>query len=175
MEFKPVKTKLNLIYTGSLLMILIIFIIVLYLFISGAIKKQEIEQLNRFYEEGKHEFIEEIYEHNYEREEEKDEERDKHEKKREEEEEITNMNMWNINRRGICSTMYLITAVNLIKGEETVSGFAQYLYRKGLRSHSEKFMKEVEWKKAHVLIIGYPLQEDHETVRKRYYRDGYYP
>ena len=51
----------------------------------------------------------------------------------------------------------------LVKGEETVSGFVQYLYRQGLRSHPEKFMKEVEWKKAHVLIIGYPLQEDHET------------
>ena len=73
MEFKPVKTKLNLIYTGSLLVILIIFIIVLYLFISGAIKRQEIEQLNRFYEEGEHDFIEEIYEHNYEREDEKEE------------------------------------------------------------------------------------------------------
>ena len=51
---------------------------------------------------------------------------------------------------------------NLIKGEETVSGFAQYLYRKNLHSQSGEFMKDVEWKKAHVLFIGYPLQEDHK-------------
>ena len=111
MEFKPVKTKLNLIYTGSLLVILIIFIIVLYLFISGAIKKQEIEQLNRFYEEEKHEFIEEIYENSYERAEEEDEERDKNEKERERKM-IISMKRWNINLRGACSTMYLITAAN---------------------------------------------------------------
>ena len=41
MEINPVKSKLNLIYTGSLLFILIIFITVLYILISGSIKKQE--------------------------------------------------------------------------------------------------------------------------------------
>ena len=98
MEFNPVKSKLNLIYTGSLLFILIIFITVLYIFISGAIKKQEIEQLNRFYEEEKHEFVEEITKRTM-----------KH--IRSDMKMIMNMNMWNINRKGICSTMYLITAL----------------------------------------------------------------
>ena len=62
MEFNPVKAKLNLIYTGSLLIILIIFITILYVFISGAIKNQEIEQLNRFYENEKHELVRGDYE-----------------------------------------------------------------------------------------------------------------
>ena len=61
MEFNTVKAKLNLIYTGSLLIILVIFITILYVFISGAIKKQEIEELNRFFENEEHELVEEIW------------------------------------------------------------------------------------------------------------------
>ncbi|WP_342431505.1 hypothetical protein [Neobacillus sp. FSL H8-0543] len=93
MEFKPVKSKLNQIYTGSLLFILMIFITVLYIFISGAIKNQEIEQLNRFYEKEKHKNLQKRYIKTSMSEQKKNMKM------------IINMNMWNINRKGICSTM----------------------------------------------------------------------
>ena len=145
MEINPVKSKLNLIYTGSLLFILIIFITVLYIFISGAIKKQEIEQLNRFYEKEKHEFVEEI-EGNYE---DIKGYEDDHEHERVEYKPERNL-------------FYYVfdNSLKMVKGEETVNGLAQYIYRKNLHSQSSRFIKEVQWDKAHVLLISYSLQED---------------
>ena len=143
MEINPVKSKLNLIYTGSLLFILIIFITVLYIFISGAIKKQEIEQLNRFYEKEKHEFVEEI-EGNYENiiGYEDDHERVEYKPER--------------------NLFYYVydNSLKMVKGEETVNGLAQYIYRENLHSQSSRFIKEVQWNKTHVLLISYSLQED---------------
>lgn len=163
MEFKSVKTKLNILYTGSLLMILIIFIIVLYFFISGAVKKQEIEQLKRFYEEEKHEFIEEIYESaaawpgTYEAEERK---KDKHKKDR------AHHEYDGVEYKPERGMFYYVfdNSHQLVKGEETVNGFVQYLHREALHTHSGTFMKEVEWRKAHVLFIAYPLHERHQTI-----------
>ena len=135
MEFKPVKSKLNLIYTGSLLVILIIFISVLYFFITGAIKQQEIEQLNRFYEEEKHEFIEEIDEDRHERAEEDEEGRIKaNYEKRERKNDEDSHEFGHVEYKPERDLFYYVldNSGNLIKGEETVSGFSQYIYRKDL-------------------------------------------
>lgn len=149
MEFKPVKSKLNQIYTGSLLFILMIFITVLYIFISGAIKNQEIEQLNRFYEKEKHEFAEEIYKDKHERAEEEYEDDHKYE---------------HVEYKPERDMFYYVidSSLNMVEGEETVSGLAQYIYRKNLHSQSSKYIEEVEWKKTHLLLINYSLQEDDE-------------
>ena len=147
MEFDPVKSKLNLIYTGSLLIILIIFITVLYIFISGTIKKQEIEQLNHFYEGEKHEFAEEIYEDSHEQVDHSYENDDQYE---------------HVEYKPERNVFYYLfdNSLNLVAGEETVSGLAQYIHRKGLHSQSSKFIKEVEWENIHVLLINYSIQED---------------
>ncbi|THE13394.1 HAMP domain-containing histidine kinase [Bacillus timonensis] len=141
MEFNPVKSKLNLIYTGSLLIILSIFIVVLYLFISGAIKNEEIEQLNRFFEKEKHDFVEEIQEHGHRID--KDDERE-HER---------------LEYQPGKNIFYYIfdSSANLVEGEETVEGLAQFLTRKDLDSLPMKFTKEMELKETHVLLIQYPL------------------
>ncbi|WP_010677687.1 sensor histidine kinase [Bacillus timonensis] len=150
MEFNPVKSKLNLIYTGSLLIVLLIFIVVLYLFISGAIKNQEIEQLNRYFEKEKHDFIEEMHEHSHENE--KGYERDhKHER---------------LEYQPEKNIFYYIfdNSTNLVEGEETVEGLAQYLINKDVQSLSMKATKEVEIKETHVLFIRYPLQDNDKDL-----------
>ena len=146
MEFDPIKSKLNLIYTGSLLIILIIFITVLYIFISETIKKQEIEQLNHFYEAEKHEFAEAIYEDRHEQVEHSYEDDDKYE---------------HLEYKPERNVFYYVfdNSLNLVEGEETVSGLAQYIHRKGLHSQSSKFIKEVKWENIHVLLINYSIQE----------------
>lgn len=164
MEFKSVKSKLNLIYTGSLLVILLIFIIVLYLLISGAIKQQEIDQLNRFYEEERHEFLEDVYENSYGKAEgyiEEGKRIDRYEKRRKAEDHEGGPVEYKPER----GMFYYIFDNNgkLVKGEETVNGFALYLLRKGLAINSETLMKEVEWEKTHILFIAYPLQRDDEV------------
>jgi len=65
MVFNTVKAKLNLLYTGSLLIILVIFITILYVFISGSIKNQEVQELDSFFEHEEHELVEEIWEGEY--------------------------------------------------------------------------------------------------------------
>ncbi len=150
MEFDPIKSKLNLIYTGSLLIILIIFITVLYIFISGTIKKQEIEQLNHFYEAEKHEFAEGIYEDHHEQVEHSYENDDQYE---------------HVEYKPERNVFYYVfdNSLNLVKGEETISGLAQYIHRKGLHSQSSKFIKEVKWENIHVLLINYSIQEDDQV------------
>ncbi len=171
MEFNPVKSKLNLIYTGSLLFILIIFITVLYIFISGTIKKQEIEQLNHFYEKEKHDFLEEILEDSHEhaeKEYKKEDIKAKHKKKRMEDAEKREQNdedtkeYKDVKYKPDNNLFYYVfdNSHNMVKGEESVRGLVQYIYRKNLHSQSMKFIKEVEWNKTHVLLIGYSLQKD---------------
>ncbi|WP_338450294.1 hypothetical protein R4Z09_30180 [Niallia oryzisoli] len=60
--FNTVKARLTILFAGSLLVILIIFILVLYGFISGAIKKEEINELDQFFENEQHEFYEDSFE-----------------------------------------------------------------------------------------------------------------
>src|SRR6476659_4380465 len=55
--FKSVKTKLTLLFSISLLCLLLIFIVLLYFFISNAIEKNEQNQLYNFYSSNKSNFI----------------------------------------------------------------------------------------------------------------------
>lgn len=138
MLFKAVKAKLNLLYTGSLLIILVLFITILYVLISGAIRNQEIQELNRFFENEEHELVEEIYEDEY------------HELKFKPERNV----------------FYYIYDTNqtLVKGEETISGLFQHIEENGLNKQVPAFMKEIEWKNTHLLLKNYSLQHDGKTI-----------
>ncbi|MDQ0157609.1 sensor histidine kinase [Robertmurraya andreesenii] len=138
MLFKAVKAKLNLLYTGSLLIILVLFITILYVLISGAIRNQEIQELNRFFENEEHELVEEIYEDEY------------HELKFKPERNV----------------FYYIYDTNqtLVKGEETISGLFQHIEENGLNKQVPAFMKEIEWKNTQLLLKNYSLQHDGKTI-----------
>lgn len=138
MEINTVKSKLNFLYTGSLLIILVIFITILYLLISGAIKKQEIEELNRFFENEEHELVEEIYESEH-----------KH-----------------LELKPERNVFYYIYGTDyiLVEGEETNSGLSFYIEEKGLNQPLPVFTKEVEWDGHHILLKNYPLQHDGITL-----------
>jgi signal transduction histidine kinase len=138
MVFNTVKAKLNLLYTGSLLIILVIFITILYVFISGAIKNQEIQELTRFFENEEHELIEEILEGEY-----------KH-----------------LEFKPERNIFYYIYDTNqmLVDGEETVSGIFHYFEENGLNKQLPAFTKEIEWEKSHLLVKNYSLQHDGKTL-----------
>lgn len=179
MQFKHVKFKLNLIYTGSLLIILILFIAVLYFFISNAINKKEVGELERFYKEEKHEFIEELYRHaevEYGKavkhrkrimEDDKDvsgwEEEDD-----EEEREFADKGkkFKRVKYRPERDIFYYVfdTDFHLIEGEETVSNLTDYIETADFPSQQLKMIQEIEWKGKHVLFIYYPIQKNGKMI-----------
>lgn len=169
MKFKKVKFKLNLLYTGSLLFILIIFILVLYFFISKAINKQEVEELERYYKEEKHEFIEDLYK--YDDEFIEDIFEGKHKKRfyEEDEDEIFEdhhkyKKSKHIEYRPERNLFYYVfdSDFNLIKGEETIDNFEEYLEKFG--EQNAKTIKETEWENNHILFIFYPIEMDGKTI-----------
>lgn len=167
MEFKKVKLKLTLIYTGSLLAVLILFIMVLYLLITNAIHKQEEEELNRFYREEHHEFIEELYKNKYGHNETEFHLENRH-KKRIPDEEDEDDNEYeerkNVKYRPERNVFYYVFDENfrLIKGEETVENFEEYFEKN--RFFSEPLTKETTWKGVHVLFSYYPIQKDGQVI-----------
>ena len=169
MDFKPVKVRLTFLYTGSLLFILIVFIVVLYVFISGAIKNQEIEQLNRFYESEEHDLIENIYEDKYDeidkQEEKESEDDDGNEVESSEHREEFKDHQEFVEYKPERDIFYYVFDQNhlMVKGEETVRNLAKYIYRESLHTQSSKFVKEVKWKNTHLLLMNYPLQDDEEV------------
>lgn len=176
MEFKKVKFKLNLIYTGSLLFILIIFILVLYYFISNAINKQETEELERFYQEEEHEFLEEIYKNNFRHEGMHKEKEGKHRRKllteyeeledseTEEYEEDDEFNFVDYSPERDLFYYVFDKDSNLIDGEETIQGLGQNIKLTDFNSQSSSVMKEIKWEESAVLLIYYPILVDHQMV-----------
>lgn len=169
MKFKKVKFKLNLLYTGSLLFILIIFILILYIFISKAIHKQEVEELERYYKEENHEFIEDIYK--YDDEFIEDIFKGKHKKRfyEEDDDEIFEdhhkyKKSKHIEYRPERNLFYYLfdSDYNLIEGEETINNFDEYLEKFG--EQNAKTIKETEWENAHVLFIYYPIEMDGKKI-----------
>ena len=138
MEFNTVKAKLNLLYTGSLLIILVLFITILYVFISGAIKNQEIQELTRFFENEEHELVEEIFKGKY-----------KH-----------------VEFKPERNVFYYIYDTNqlFVEGEETVKGLFRYIEENGLNKQLPAFTEEIEWEDSHLLVKNYSLQHDGKTL-----------
>lgn len=154
MNFEKVKYKLTLIYTGSLLFILIIFIMVLYLFISNAINKQELDELERFYEREQHEFFEELYKRG------KENGLKFHKKRFMKEEE----DLFPVKYRPERDIFYYVFDENfeLLEGEETIRSFWKYLEK--MDFSSAPVTKKVEWQGAHVLFLYSPLLQDGRMV-----------
>ena len=138
MEFNTVKAKLNLLYTGSLLIILVIFITILYVFISGSIKNQEVQELDSFFEHEEHELVEEIWEGEYRHLEFKPE-------------------------RHIFFYIYDQNQ-RLIEGEETARGLFQYIEENNLNKPLPSFTKEIEWGHSHLLVKNYSLASNGKTI-----------
>jgi len=126
--FNTVKSRLMILFTGSLLLILVIFILVLYGFISEVIKKEDINELDLFFENERHEFYEDFYEHEEEQVEYKEDKRYFH-------------YVVDVNQR-------------LIAGEETVRGLYPFLSNMDKPNETE----EIQWEKSHLLVKSYPLE-----------------
>ena len=62
--FSQVKAKLTLLYSLSLLCVLVSFIGLLYLLISDEINEKELDEINVYFNKEKSDFIEELYEKN---------------------------------------------------------------------------------------------------------------
>ncbi|KMY55292.1 ATP-binding protein [Bacillus sp. FJAT-27231] len=136
--FKTVKSKLTLLFTGSLLIILALFILTLYLFIPGAIKNSELDELAKFYHEEEHEWIEELFEDHYEDIEFKPD---------------RNIFYYLFNQHG-----------QLIKGEETTKQLFHYIKNHELQKTPEGYNKELEWKNSHLLLSHHTIKRGEQTL-----------
>lgn len=141
MNEKQVKYKLTILFTGSLLVILLIFIFILYSFITNAISKQEVEKLERFYVEENHEFIEDLFEIEF---------RPRRHIKFKPERDI----------------FYYVfdKDFNMVEGEEVDSEFTDYINNYKMASQDSKVVKEVEWNKEHILFIQYPIEMNDNVI-----------
>lgn len=173
MEFKQVKFKLNMIYTCSLLAILVIFIAVLYFFISKAISEQEIKELERFFEQERHEFLEKIFENAYDHYEIRYSKEGKHRKRFMEEleefdgwEKVYDKEFRKAKYRPERDIFYYVfdADFNLLEGEATVSDLEEYLKAANFRFQPAKMMKSIELNETHVLFIYYPIFEKEKMI-----------
>ncbi|KIL76055.1 sensor histidine kinase [Bacillus badius] len=136
--FNSVKSKLTFLFTGSLLVILVIFIFTLYIFISGAIKNNELHELSQFYGEEEHEWAEELLELHHE---DIDFEPD----------------------RGIFYYLFDESG-RLVKGDETVKGLSLYIKSNNLQQQEDEYVKELEWESAHLLLARYDIQQGQQMI-----------
>lgn len=136
--FKSVKSKLTYLFTCSLLTILIMFILSLYLLITNEIRKNEVDEINKYYEMEQHEWIEELF---------------KHKHGHIEYEPERNMFYYLFDKRG-----------KLVDAEENINGFSSFIENKKLYLKTEDFITELEWKKSHLLLARYNLEYEDNVV-----------
>ncbi|MBO0962040.1 HAMP domain-containing histidine kinase [Neobacillus sp. MM2021_6] len=131
--FNQLKTKLTLLYTLSLLCLLLLFIGVLYLLISHEINEKELDELQVYFNKEKWDFIEDL------------DERDHHGLK------------FDPNRR----IFYFVfnQQDELVYGEETVRDLSSWV-AKGISSKGEFFTWRTEWKQNHLLLVKKPLMSN---------------
>lgn len=140
--FKPIRKKLTLLYTMSFFILLITFIILLYLFISDAIKDTEVEELYAYFKEEQEDFAEDLHEDD-----------EQKEVKYRPEREIF---------------YYLFTNDGeLVKGKESLRHFSQTLtdikLNRPVKSSSHQ---QLEWEGEHVLLLIEPIS--HHDVELGY-------
>lgn len=124
--FNQLKTKLTLLYTISLLCLLLLFIGVLYLLISHEINDKELDELQVYFNKEKGDFFEEIDE--------------KHHHGLE----------YDPNRR----IFYYVfnQQSDLVYGEETVRGLSSWVVKNGT-SDGESSTWRTEWEQNHYLLV----------------------
>jgi signal transduction histidine kinase len=129
--FHKLKSKLTLLFTFSLLFLLLCFIGILYLLISQQIIQNEKDDLQSFYNKEKMEFVEDLYE--------KEHRVLKYEPNRE-------------------IFYYIFDEKNqFIFGEETIKKFSGWIEEKNLTEKSNAYIKQVKWKQSHLILLKKPL------------------
>lgn len=130
--FKRVKRKLSFLYTISILACLIIFIIVLYGFVSKAIKEEEIAELTQYLDKEKHDFIEDL-------------EKGKHK--------------FEYDRSRPIFYYLLSPDQEIVYGKEAIEGFSNELKESKLEKEA-KVIKEMDSDNSHILLMKTPLHDD---------------
>jgi signal transduction histidine kinase len=128
--FNKVKTRLTVVYTLSLVCLLIAFIGLLYVLISHEINTKEVEELKAYFSKEKHDFMEDLYEN------------DEHELEYDP-------------KRTVFFYVYNING-QLVYGEETKRSLYQRLEKYTILSKQEE-IKRLELGKEHLLVMNVPL------------------
>lgn len=128
--FNQVKTKLSLLFTFSILCLLILFILLLYFNISHFINEKDRDEIQTFYNNEKMDFIEDLY--------------DKEDHGME----------FDPNR----TVFYYVFNQDdrFIHGEETTQSLFGWIRENPLFT-GESFTKKAEWKQKHFLVVKHPL------------------
>ena len=132
--FKTLKARLTMLFTASLLFILVIFIIILYFIISTMIENEQLKELDSFFYKESHDFFEELEEH-------------KKGKLKYKPEKSIFYYLYDANQ-------------NFVEGEETIRGLSKELLELNDRNEALKVKKELEWETGHLLVIKYPLEHE---------------
>lgn len=129
--FNKVKTKLTIIYTLSLLCLLIVFIGLLYFLISREINQKEFGEIQSYFQKEKMDFIEDIYD--------KKDRGLKYEPNQ-------------------AIFYYIYNQKNdFVYGEETTKSLYQWI-EKNSDPKVNSFSKRLEWEKEHFLLVKEPLR-----------------
>jgi signal transduction histidine kinase len=128
--FNKVKTKLTIVYTLSLVCLLVLFIGLLYVLISHEINTKEVEELRDYFSKEKHEFMEELYEN--------DEHGLEYEPNR--------------------TVFYYVfnSSGELVNGEETKASLNQWI-DKNINLSDQELIERLEWRNEHFLVMNFPL------------------
>ncbi|MDR6998475.1 HAMP domain-containing sensor histidine kinase [Neobacillus niacini] len=131
--FKQVKSKLTFLYTISLLCVLILFIGLLYFFISHEINQKQLDEIDGYFNKEKMDFIEDLYE-----------------KKHHDVEYDPNRSIF----------YYVCNQENtIIYGKETVRNLFGHIEL----TEENSFIKKIDWGKNHFLIVKKPLTANGAT------------
>ncbi|WP_066061903.1 sensor histidine kinase [Neobacillus soli] len=129
--FNQVKAKLTVIFTLSLVCLLISFIGVLYLLISHEISVKELEDIQVYFDKEKADFIEDLYENDH---------------HRLEFDPNRTIFYYVYNQKG-----------ELVYGEETIQSLSGWV-EKDANANEDEFIKRAEWEQYHLLIVKKPLE-----------------
>lgn len=129
--FNQVKTKLTLLYTLSLLCLLMIFIVLLYFLISHEINQKEVNDINSYFNKNKMDFIEDLYDH-----------KDR-----------------GIKYEPNQAIFYYIydQKNQFVYGEEAIKSLSGSI-ESSISTKKETVTKRIEWRDYHFLLVKNPLQ-----------------
>jgi K+-sensing histidine kinase KdpD len=129
--FKRLKSKLTILYTFSLLLLLLCFIGILYYLISQQIIQNEKDDLEAFYTKAKFEIIEDFYEKEHQG------------------------LSYDPNREIF---YYVFDPKNrFVYGEETIKQLSGWIEAKNISDNKKSYIKQVTWKKSHLILMKTPI------------------
>jgi signal transduction histidine kinase len=129
--FRKLKSKLTILYTFSLLFLLLSFIGILYFLISQQIIQKEKEDLQSFFDKEKMDLVEDLYEKEH-------------------------RGLAYVPNREIF--YYIFDAKNqFIYGEETIKQLSGWIEEKYISDKTASFTKQVTWKHVHLILVKKPI------------------